>query len=162
MRIQILLTLFLCLLSATLPAEQVCFNTLIQIEENNFSLSNEELTDINSVIEAMGPLEVTAIYVADSLKGQQVASIFAEAYGCPVIIDNRIEKITPKTLFKRVGGIREFGADLIDAHPEENLIIIADESFVSFIGKYTKGGFSPFGNYECIKIDFDGQAPFLH
>lgn len=162
MRKQILLTLLVGLFSTGLFAENMCFNTLIQIEENDSSLSENELREVSFALEALGDAEISAIYIADSIKGKQVASIFASAYNCPVVVDQRIEKIIPKTLFKRMGGIREFGAELIENHAGENLIIIADTSFVSFIGKYTKGGFSPIGNYECIQIDFDGEAPFLH
>ncbi len=153
-------SLFL-LSSLTGWGEDICLATLLQVQESTNGLSDTEYEQVIIILEKLGDTPVKAIYTANSKKALEAAAILADAYTCPVIIDERLQKILPKTLFKRIGDLRTFGLEVYTAHVDEEVIVIADESFINFVGKYTEGGFKKIQNFCHLQVEFDGESPSL-
>ena len=150
------------LLSCSLGwSQDICLTSLIQVEESSELLSLDEYWEIETLLKNLGDTSFKAIYSANSPKALEVASLLSDAYNCPIIIDNRIRKILPKTLFKRIGELRTFGAMVHTSHVDEEVLIISDESFINFVGKYTEGGFKKIQNFCHLKVAFDGESPSI-
>lgn len=143
-------------------SEETCRATLIQIQENTDLLTAADLDKVEILLENLEEASVQVIYTANFPKALEVAAILSEVYSCPVIVDERLQKILPKTLFKRIGDLRAFGLDVYTDHLDEEVIVIADESFVNFIGKYTEGGFQKIQDLCHLTVDFDGESPSVY
>lgn len=105
-------------------------------------------------------VNIAAIYTSDELFAMEMASLIQQYHDVPVIGHTTLQVLAPNTLFRRVGGLKTLGLDIVDQHRGQNIVLITHESMMTFISRYVQGDFSKVSNFSYIEVSSDGQSVF--
>ena len=142
-----------------------CHVFLIQVPDKTpnegSELSEEEMVLAEGLAVQFANADIAAIYTSDEPCAIQLATMIAAYHNVPLVQHATLQSLLPNTLFKRVGGLRTFGVDLVEQYRGSNIILITHESLVAFISRYIQGGIKKVPNFSYIEISSDGKSMYL-
>ena len=142
-----------------------CHILLVQIPDriipDNASLSEEELTLAGALAEQLSNMDIAAIYSSDEHSALQTADLIAQYHLVPVIPSEALRLTLPYLHFRRAGSLRTFIMNLLEKNLGDNVVIVTHQDLVTFVGRYTNGGFKPIPHFSYLEFNSDGKSMYL-